>query len=360
MNTDISKRDLGRFVTERRRALGLTQKELATRLHVTESAVSKWERGLSYPDITMVQALAGELGVTGQELISASEDREGRADRRDARVYRGWRTAVLWSTLTTYAAAILTCFIVNISVDHALTWFWVVLPAVALAFSLTTLPLLRVPRPGWLALGASVVSLFLLLVVVQLMYAPGQWLWIALSAILLGLLLVFVPILLARAQLPAPLGRHLTVTTMLIDTVALLLFLGVVALAIGRPELWTTLMLPLAAIGLVVAWIVALIIRYVLGPGFAPAALVAAVLGASIYGVSWAVDRVLGTQPSGHLDLLTWKNSTITANVQFLVASGALLLAIGFGIAAVAQGLARRGRGSREPGERAREAATER
>ena len=38
----------GAFVAERRRALGLTQKELARRLHLTDKAVSKWERGVSH------------------------------------------------------------------------------------------------------------------------------------------------------------------------------------------------------------------------------------------------------------------------------------------------------------------------
>lgn len=156
---DITKQDFGRFVSERRLEAGLTQRELAARLHVTESAVSKWERGLSYPDITMVQAIAAQLGVSAQELISASEDREGRADKRDARSYRNWRGAILWSTGLTWAVAILSCFIINLSVQHTLSWFWVVLPAVTLAFSVTTLPLLPVPHPGWAALVGATLSL---------------------------------------------------------------------------------------------------------------------------------------------------------------------------------------------------------
>ena len=38
----------GRFVAQLRKEQNLTQKELAERLHVTDKAVSKWERGLSY------------------------------------------------------------------------------------------------------------------------------------------------------------------------------------------------------------------------------------------------------------------------------------------------------------------------
>ena len=95
IHMDITKQDFGRFVSERRLAVGLTQRELATRLHVTESAVSKWERGLSSPEITMVQAIAAQLCVSAQELFSASEDREDRADKRDARSYRNRRGAIL-------------------------------------------------------------------------------------------------------------------------------------------------------------------------------------------------------------------------------------------------------------------------
>ncbi|MPS75411.1 helix-turn-helix domain-containing protein [Microbacterium sufflavum] len=61
--THSAKQDFGDFVAEHRRGTGLTQRELASMLHVTESAVSKWERGLSYPDISLLPALARELDV---------------------------------------------------------------------------------------------------------------------------------------------------------------------------------------------------------------------------------------------------------------------------------------------------------
>ena len=46
---------LGKFIQSKRKELGLSQKDLAKELYVTESAVSKWERGVSYPDITTLQ-----------------------------------------------------------------------------------------------------------------------------------------------------------------------------------------------------------------------------------------------------------------------------------------------------------------
>ncbi|RZT61120.1 helix-turn-helix domain-containing protein [Leucobacter luti] len=335
MTSETSKRDLGRFVTARRRAAGLTQRELATRLHVTESAVSKWERGLSYPDITMVQALSAELGVSVHELIHASEDHEGRADRRDARAYRGWRAAILWSTAGAYALALLTSFIVNLSVSHTLDWFWVVLPAVTLAASLTTLPLLRIPRAGWWSLLGAIVSLAVLLLVVWAQHGGGTWIWIALAGVIFGALLVFTPILLRAAGLPAPLRRHVTLITLVILTVALALLLGVIALAVGRPELWAERMLPLAAIGAAPVWLGALILRYVPGPIAARGALVSLLAGASTILLGWGVDRVLGDPWEWAPDLGVWTEHTVEANVLLLVVLCAVGVALWLGVAAL-------------------------
>lgn len=42
---------LGAFIQSRRKALGMTQSELAKKLNVTDKAVSRWERGVGFPDI---------------------------------------------------------------------------------------------------------------------------------------------------------------------------------------------------------------------------------------------------------------------------------------------------------------------
>lgn len=336
---EITKKQFGQFVTDRRRHAGLTQRELAMRLHVTESAVSKWERGLSYPDITMVAHLAGELGVTSQELISASEDRTGRLDQRDARNYRRWRGALLWTLLISYAATLLTCFIVNLSVSHTLTWFWIVLPAVALAFCLTVLPMLPVRAPGWWALTGSVVSLFALLLVVWLNYTQGSWLTISLAALLFTLVVVFGPILLRKFEPATPLNRHCTVLALAIDTAALVAFLVIIFVALERLDLLATPVLPIAAIGLVPVWLVALVIRYLPVNGLGKAAVVLLIVGVCAYGVQFAVNRVLGEPAEeGHLDLTSWNESTINSNVQLLVLVGTVLIAVALGIAAAVRG----------------------
>lgn len=60
----------GQFISERRRAIGLTQKELAERLGVTNKAVSKWETGGGMPDVSMLQNLSRILEVSVDELLA--------------------------------------------------------------------------------------------------------------------------------------------------------------------------------------------------------------------------------------------------------------------------------------------------
>lgn len=53
--------EIGKFIAHCRKEKGLTQKELGEKLFVTDKAVSKWERGVSLPDITILEKLADEL-----------------------------------------------------------------------------------------------------------------------------------------------------------------------------------------------------------------------------------------------------------------------------------------------------------
>ncbi len=59
----------GQLIRCLRRELGITQKDLAEELHVTDKAVSKWERGLSCPDVSLLSPLAARLGVSVEELL---------------------------------------------------------------------------------------------------------------------------------------------------------------------------------------------------------------------------------------------------------------------------------------------------
>ena len=58
---------------ELRKQKGLTQEELAARLYVSRTAVSKWESGRGYPNIESLKAIARVFSVTVDELLSADE-----------------------------------------------------------------------------------------------------------------------------------------------------------------------------------------------------------------------------------------------------------------------------------------------
>ena len=60
----------GAMIKRLREEKGLTQTELAEKIFVTDKAVSKWENGRGYPDISLVEGLAKALGVSVIELLS--------------------------------------------------------------------------------------------------------------------------------------------------------------------------------------------------------------------------------------------------------------------------------------------------
>ena len=61
---------LGGRIAALRKARGMTQKELAESLHISDKSVSRWERGETAPDLSLLPALAEQLGVSLDELLS--------------------------------------------------------------------------------------------------------------------------------------------------------------------------------------------------------------------------------------------------------------------------------------------------
>lgn len=60
---------IGNIIKERRVFMNLTQEELATILHVSPQAISRWECGISYPDIAMVPLLVKNLNISADKLL---------------------------------------------------------------------------------------------------------------------------------------------------------------------------------------------------------------------------------------------------------------------------------------------------
>ncbi|MBQ3200599.1 MAG: helix-turn-helix transcriptional regulator [Clostridia bacterium] len=64
---------VGKRIAELRKAQNLTQKELAAKLHITDGAVSKWERGINFPDLSLLEPLAAALHTSVIQLLSLED-----------------------------------------------------------------------------------------------------------------------------------------------------------------------------------------------------------------------------------------------------------------------------------------------
>ncbi len=226
------KKTFGAFILRRRCELGMTQKEFAQKLYVTESAVSKWERGLSYPDITLLREICAVLEISEHELLTGDEDTERRASERLAAKYLKLARSFRRTQYVLYGATLIGCLIGNLCAQGRLDWFWIALAAVLTGASLTLLPailsLYSVQNRAPVVWGSFIFSLETLLLACCV-YTGGNWFGVAAAAVLLGLTLVLLPFLLRRIPLPDALYRRRESAYLLLESALLILLLHVCA-----------------------------------------------------------------------------------------------------------------------------------
>ena len=93
----MDRQKTGALIAQVRKAQGLTQRQLASRLHVSDRTVSKWERGAGFPDISLLVPLAQALDLSVLELLqgerSATCDSEAavRLALDSAQQAQGWK-----------------------------------------------------------------------------------------------------------------------------------------------------------------------------------------------------------------------------------------------------------------------------
>ena len=117
----------GAFVAQRRRTLGLTQAQLAGKLHITDKAVSKWERGLGLPDVNLLESLADALGVSIVELMKAEKIEENDIAIEEASEVM--KDALVtaeksWSKKTKRLSAALALILLLFAAAAAGLWIW--------------------------------------------------------------------------------------------------------------------------------------------------------------------------------------------------------------------------------------------
>ena len=64
---------IGKYIASKRKSLGMTQKQLAEKLGMSDKSVSKWERGVCLPDVSIYKELCSILGISLNEFL-AGED----------------------------------------------------------------------------------------------------------------------------------------------------------------------------------------------------------------------------------------------------------------------------------------------
>lgn len=65
----MNQEKIGKFIAEKRKENKLTQEQLAEKLNISKNAVSKWERGINLPDVSIMQELCKILNITLNELF---------------------------------------------------------------------------------------------------------------------------------------------------------------------------------------------------------------------------------------------------------------------------------------------------
>lgn len=166
---------MARFIAERRKIKGMTQKELAEQLSVTDKAVSKWERGLSCPDISLISKLSGVLEVDTSELLNGEKSRK--YENADAEIIvestlqyvdtlaksksKNIRSLFAAAISVLFIVGIVVCLICNFAITGSITWAWFPIS------SLIYLWLVAMPTMIWSKKGV-----FISLILISLLTIP--------------------------------------------------------------------------------------------------------------------------------------------------------------------------------------------
>lgn len=165
---------MGQFIAKMRKENNMTQKALAEKLHVTDKAVSKWERGLSYPDISLLTAIADTLGVTTGELLNGqksgniSEEIETTVDnalifaeKSENKKIISFKNILALSITIILLLGIVVCSVCDLAITGNFTWslypissivfaWFIIIPPIkfgakGLAYALTAFSVLIIP-----------------------------------------------------------------------------------------------------------------------------------------------------------------------------------------------------------------------
>lgn len=125
----MDKKTLGSFIAALRREKGMTQKELAALLHVSDKTVSRWEVGDGSPDLALIPVLAEIFGVTCDELLRGERRPEGDAEETTpiGEKRKQWlmkRAESQWLICNIIAAAVSIAGVFSMRFTELVEGFW--------------------------------------------------------------------------------------------------------------------------------------------------------------------------------------------------------------------------------------------
>lgn len=123
------------IIVELRKKKGLTQSQLANKLNITDKAVSKWERGLSYPDITSISLLAKHLDVDSSYLIDLCKKEDSINPYQNSKNIKELTNLILKAISLAMGASVVVLNILNkIETKDSLTMLGIGLFCISLLF----------------------------------------------------------------------------------------------------------------------------------------------------------------------------------------------------------------------------------
>ena len=196
------KKTIGSFIKSKRIEKHYSQKDLAEILFVTESAVSKWERGVSYPDITLVSDICRVLEISEHEFLTASTDTDARKIKQEARKFRVIRGVWFWVPTISYIVAFLICLICNLAVNRKLSWSLIVFAALICTYAfIPTFSSFFQSKKLLVFTTTSLSSICLLLLTCAVYTKTLFWVPTACIGVLIGYILLFPPMLLSKTKI---------------------------------------------------------------------------------------------------------------------------------------------------------------
>ncbi len=316
---------VGLFIKENRTNKGLTQQDLANELFIDVTTVSKWERGITFPDSSLVTKLCYLLGINEHELFLACEDDDYRNAKRSLKKINDAKRLSFMIISGSYLLAILICFICNIAISHKLDWFYIVLVSCLCGWSFCPTCIRYFKK---YKLEGFIISTFIslsLLFITCSIFTSNYWCFIAILSVLLFYFLFFFPFIFYKKEyINIPKKYFL----LIYSSIALLLTISI--LVITNLYINIDLLLGLQ-ITIYVSFpvIIASLINMLVSNKYIKSSLIVLETGLFCYGLNYVLNRLL--EPSKNnlykMDFSNWEVCS-DGNVSFIVIIATLIISV--------------------------------